>query len=45
MLHGRSPWECSDEEELKKKMKEEEIEFREDLSEEMKELIKGCLER
>jgi serine/threonine protein kinase len=45
LLHMVTPWECEKEEELRRKIMEEEVRFGEGVSEETKELINGCLKR
>lgn len=43
MLHGQSPWECTDEKELIVKMKTEEVSYKLGISEKMQKIINSCL--
>jgi serine/threonine protein kinase len=45
MLHKESPWECADEKQLLEKMKTEEVSFKGGVSEDLRQLIRGCLSR
>lgn len=44
MLHGQSPWECFEEQELINKIKTEKIVYKNGVSEKMKQIISSCLE-
>ena len=45
MLHKESPWECADEKELLEKMKNEEVVFKKEISEDLQQLIRNCLSK